>query len=74
VSIARNVGELVGAWCGTMNPERRSATRDAAQSLAIGVAIVVPLALILRRRTASAAPAIATQGLEVAPTLYRMRY
>lgn len=56
------------------NPEpRRSASRDALQSLAIGVAIVVPLALYLRRRT-SPAPAASTEGLPLAPGLRRMRY
>jgi len=81
LSSARNVGRLLGALSGfVQNPEQRSATVDAAQSLAIGVAIVVPLGLWLRGRVARAqavasdttAPTPA-QGLE-GTNLRRMRY
>jgi hypothetical protein len=79
VSFAREIANAFGAASRVMNPEQRSALKDSAQSLAIGMVIVVPLALYLRKRVEAqglqaARNAIPVSGLEDAPRLYHMRY
>lgn len=80
LSLARNVGELAGGWWNqTQNPApERSLSRDVVQSVAIGVAVIVPLALWLRRwsrGTTATAPSQTTSGVdEDVPGVRRMRY
>ncbi len=81
MSIARNVGELAGGFWGARNAAVATAapsvTKDGLQTLAIGVAIVLPLALWLRSWSARQQQATPTHG-DDAPSLprglYRSRY